>query len=297
MLRLSIVLFSLAVAVSGCTSMPPFLVPEDAQQGPTVAQVVDKVECEIAEARNAADADPKLVATLNSLQLAEFGQWAASATLSLTVSDTEGLSPTSGLSLSYIDPLKTAGQSFMFGANALLYQQRSRIFTQTYTINIANLPKGETCERVNKKWDGFNLAGDLGLRSQIYLGLHAFASSDASTYIPASVKSGSPDSFGATASFDVFKGITGLGPTWTLTHFKGVGGGLGYQRDDLNKIAITFAPAKYVARPHGLEADLKAYGARRAAATSNAIEAARQANAQLVTTQAIQQLSQALSTH
>ncbi|HEY2528032.1 MAG TPA: hypothetical protein VGJ20_08815 [Xanthobacteraceae bacterium] len=281
--------------------MPPFIVPDDSEHGPTVAQVVDKIECEIAEARNEADGDAQLVKSLNALDLAEFGQWAASTTMSLTVNDTGGLSPNGGLAFSYLNPLKTASQSFAFGGDALFYQQRQRIFTQTYTVNISKLPANETCASVEQKWNKLNLSGDLGLGAQIHLGLYAFVSSHGSSYIPASVKTGSPDSFGATASFDVFKGVTSLGPTWTLTHFKGVAGGLGYQRDDLNKIAITFAPAKYVAPPthkgHATAQALIEYATMRAAANSNAIVAARQANAQLVTTQAIQQLGQILSTH
>ena len=82
-------------------------------------------------------------------------------TLSLTIADTEGLSPTGGLALAYLDPLKLAGTSFTFGGNALLYQQRQRIFTQTYTINIASLSI-KTCDYFNGKIPDINLAGDLG---------------------------------------------------------------------------------------------------------------------------------------
>lgn len=293
--------------------MPPFDVPENDRDLPTVAHVVDKIECELAEARD----DPANIALsgyLHGLNLADFGQWAASVTLSLTVNDTGGLSPTSGLSLAYLQPYRASPQGLVLGGNAFLYQQRQRIFTQTYTIAINSIPPNENCERLRAKRDNFNLEGDLGLRDQIGIGLRAFSTSRASTYIPATVKTGSPDSFGGTVSFDVFKGITSLGPTWTLSTFKGVGGGLGYQRDDLNKIAITFAPAKYVGPPptppvrgadekeysamfKEYKAKLQEYHAKFYGAQSQALEAARQANAQLVTTQSIQQLGQILSTH
>lgn len=306
-------------ALAGCASMPPFDIPENSEKRPTVANVVDKIECEIAEGR-AANSDQALNNDLQKLGLAEFNQWAASVTLSLTVNDTGGLSPTSGLSLSYLQPYHVSPQGLVLGGNALFYQQRQRIFTQTYTMKISSIPQQETCESIKRKWDNFNLEGDLGLKDQITIGLRAFQTADASTYIPASVKTGSPDSFGGTVSFDVFKGITSLGPTWTLSTFKGVGGGAGYQRDDLDKIAITFAPAKYqgpvplppTRPPHGAKVEfmqeyqsklqtyqrnLRTYRMHVAAASSNAVEAARQANAQLVTTQAIQQLGQILSTH
>lgn len=126
----------------------------------------------------------------------------------------------------------------MFGGNAILYRRRQRIFTQTYTIQIAKIPVGQTCEAMRDRWHNFNLEGNLGLKNQIEMGLHAFHT-NANTYFVG--KTGTPDSCGATASFDVYKGITSLGPLWTLVHFKGPVGGLGYLRDDLHKVAIKFS--------------------------------------------------------
>ncbi len=288
-----------ACALSGCASVVPFIIPQDEHGGPTVANVVAKIECEIAEARDDPEnSNPQFIATLHSLGLADFSQWAASATVSLTVSDTEGLSPNAGLSLTYIEPFKLAGQSFTFGGNALLYQQRQRVFTQTYTIKIGNIPH-ETCADL-RAWNAFNLEGDLGLKDQIYIGLHTFpraASKDVAParYIPTQTGQTSPDSFGGTVSFDVFKGITSLGPTWTITNFKGLGGGVGYQRDDLDKLVISFAPASY--QPPKKNEKVAKFNARRAAATTDAVDAARIANSQLINTSAIQQLGQILSAH
>jgi hypothetical protein len=110
-------------------------------------------------------------------------------------------------------------------------------------------------------------------------------------------KTGTSDNFGATASFDVYKGVTSLGPLWTLVHFKGPVGGLGYLRDDLHKVAITFQPVAYQpppapgAKPEAIAAQAEA----REAAVNTAIENAHASNSQLVTTQAIQSLSQVLS--
>ena len=266
--------------------MPPFDAPDDDAGRPTVSQIIDKIQCEIAEARDDSANDSKQLNDFlhNYLKLASFGQWVASVTLSLTVNDTGGLGPTSGPTLAYIKPLVPMGTSFMLGGSPVLYQQRTRIYTQTYTIDISTIPRGQTCENMGKRWHNFNLEGDLGLRKQIYMGLHAFDVDDAANF---AVKAGSPDSFGATASFDVFKGVTGFGPTWTLVNFQN-SGGAGYERDDLNKIAITFVPVAYVPKKVGR------FVALRAPAVYEAAERARVANSQLVTTQAIQQLNQAL---
>lgn len=289
---------ALLFGLGGCSSMPAFEAPLSKEGYPTVGHVIKKIECEIAQARDAPEnTNPKFIYYLNNtLNLKDFSQWAASVTLSLTISDTEGLSPTGGLALAYLDPLKLAGTSFSFGGNALLYQQRQRIFTQTYTINIASLSI-RTCDYFNGKVPDINLAGDLGLKDQIDMGLHAFHRDNTSDYSPTdTANKGATDTFGATVSFDVFKGMTSVGPTWTLVHFKGPGGGLGYQRDDLDKIAITFAPVAYSTPKKGMSPEIAGLSATHAS-FNNAASIARAANQQLVTQQAIQQLGQVLATH
>lgn len=288
-----------AYALASCSSMPPFDVPPSKEGRPTVADVVQKIECEVAEARDE-NSSPDFVAYLNNkLNLADFSKWAASVTVSLTVNDTEGLNPNSGLTLTYLEPLSVAGTSFAFGGAVQLYQQRQRIFTQTYTLDLAAIsPKA--CKRFDGKLPRINLAGDLGLKDQIYMGLHAFrrdAGSDYSTGGNNPGSGGVPDSFGATASFDVYKGLTNVGPTWTLVHFMGPVGGAGYQRDDLDKIAITFVPVAYQSPPQGGLNVTRAWLATQHASFSAALNAARIANQQLVQTQAIQQLGQILSTN
>jgi hypothetical protein len=292
----------LATSLAGCSSMPPFDAPESRNGPPTVSDVIAKIECEVAQARYAPENNnPEFLAYLhNTLNLADFSQWAASVTLSLTVNDTEGLTPTGGLTLTYLDPLSIPGTTFAFGASPQLYQTRQRIFTQTYTLDMTSLPTN-ACEKFEGKFPKINLAGDLGLRDQIYMGLHAFRRDDASDYStgdttnPASI-GGIPDNFGATASFDVFKGLTNVGPTWTLTRFMGPVGGLGYQRDDLDKMAITFVPVAYGKPTHSTSAQAHALFATQYQTRAAAVGAAQRANQQLVTTQAIQELGQILST-
>jgi hypothetical protein len=126
---------ALAGVLSACSSMPPFDAPPDSAYGPTVSDIVQKIECEVAAARDENDT-PAFRAYLRDLGLADFSQWAASVTLSLTVNDTAGLNPSSGLVLTYLQPLSVPGTSFGFGGAIQLYQQRSRIFTQTYTLDL-----------------------------------------------------------------------------------------------------------------------------------------------------------------
>jgi hypothetical protein len=295
MLRCVVACCVAAAGLAGCASMPAFDAPITTAGGPTVADVVAKIECEVAQARYAPENNsPRFLSYLhNTLNIADFSQWAASVTVSLTVSDTAGLTPTGGLTLAYINPLSVAGTSFGFNATPVLYQNRQRIFSQTYTLDMTSLTT-KTCERFEGTPPRINLAGDLGLKDQIYMGLHAFHKGDESDYgtsgsNPAS--SSGPDSFGATVSFDVFKGVDSIGPTWTLQRFVGPTGGAAYVRDDLDKIAITFVPVAYQQVTHSRSRTAQLASVSFAAAADRA----RTANQQLVTTQAIQQLGQILS--
>ena len=238
--RLSFVLSG--VLVSGCASMPAFDAPDDGYGGPTVATVIDKIQCEIAEARD----DPRNQ-HLHLKGLAPFSRWGAAVQLTLTVNDTAGTA-IAGLPLSYIHPLSVAATSWTLNASPVLYQTRARTFSQNYTILITSIPLGQQCDRFHQP--GFNLEGDLGLREQIYMGLHSFDDSQHSADIYTPQTAGTPpsgasksDNFGATVSFHIYKGVNAIGPTWTLQTFKGPTAGVGYQRDDLHQIVITFAPA------------------------------------------------------
>ena len=174
MLRGALLLFLFGVAVSGCSSVPPFDAPEDLTGVPTVSQVIDKINCEILEARDDPANDNKQFNQflIETLRIQEFKYWQASVTLTLTVNDTVGLYPSStGVTLSYIDPLRIAGTSFMFSGSVMLYQSRARTYTQQYSIDISKI-NPENC---GKDWHRrFNLEGDLGIRDQIAMGLHSF---------------------------------------------------------------------------------------------------------------------------
>jgi hypothetical protein len=262
--------------------MPGFRLPDDNfgpkdLGGPTVASVISKIECEVYQARildfnknNGKDAIPGT---------APFDQWSANVILTLTVDDTLGLTPSpAGLPLTFIDPLRVPATSFIFAFNPILSQDRERIYTETYTFTVGNT-KEAACKRERPL---LNLAGDLGLGETIRMGLHSF-SDQSEYYVPADPSKGIKDSFGGTAQFIVSKGVSNVGPLWTLVRFKGPGpGGAGYFRKDTNKIAITFAPAKLG-------------GAGRALADSSSANIARGANQQLNILSTLQSISQSLN--
>src|SRR5262245_53917119 len=141
MLRGALVSLLFALGLGGCASVADFHVPQDDEGRPTVSQVIGKIECEISQAIDENDTK-EINAALKAKVLAPFNRWAANIILTLTVDDTEGITPTSsGLPLSYIDPLRIAGTSFMFGGNINLYQDRQRIYTETISMLLAEIPR------------------------------------------------------------------------------------------------------------------------------------------------------------
>ena len=120
---------ALAGILGGCAGVPDFDVPVDQDQttgkilGPTVADVVRKIECEIWDATKSANKLElsKINTDLNAHKLESFERWVAAVTLTLVVDDTIG-TPSAGLALSYLQPLKQAS-SFVLGANLIATQE------------------------------------------------------------------------------------------------------------------------------------------------------------------------------
>jgi hypothetical protein len=181
MLRYSFIMGALAFGLAACGTAP-FDAPTNSKGYPTVRQVVQKIACEIAEARDDPNINKDTVQFEFGKQgIAAFTDWVVAVTLTLTVNDTEGFLPTgSGLTLSFINTLKSTGHSFGFAGSPILYQQRARTYTETYTLYIRKIDRAKECN--GTQLHDFNLEGDLGIKDQIYLGLHSFTNDPAETY-------------------------------------------------------------------------------------------------------------------
>jgi hypothetical protein len=193
--------------------------------GLTVANIVDRIECEIAQS---VQDHPNL----------KRQRWAAAADLYLTVNDSAGLTPT----VSFLQPLIShPGTEFSFGASAALKGERTRIYNQSIVLALENFPVSKTnipldrapCPQV----ETFDLAGDLGIKAVIDIGLGSLDTGDRAQF---STKDN--NAFGQTIEFVVTKNVSGVGPMWTLVRFNGPGGLFGAERVDTHKLIISFAP-------------------------------------------------------
>lgn len=207
--------------VAGCAGVPQLDIPSRL----TVAQIVDKIQCEVWQAWE------------KNRELAKKGRvkrpthtYLAVASLTLQVDDSAGVSPT----VSFIEPLAVAGTQFTFGASAALKGARQRIYTEAFSLLVDDA-KEEFC---NLPRDNFDLTGDLGIVDAVDLGLGSTDPKDRVTFAE------DKEAFGHSIQFVVTKSVSGVGPTWTLVNFTGPGGLLGAERVDTHRLLVSFVRVK-----------------------------------------------------
>ena len=194
-----------SLSLAACASVVPrFDVPYDEHGVPTAQTIVHQITCELAQLIEGS-------APLGKALLE--GDIEVAFQLNLTVNDTGGLSPT----FTYTNGV------FSFGAGAGLSRSREQNFTEKLYFSLRDLQ----LEQIEAKKRGLdltqcwqtdtNLSGDLGLRTAVQL---AFST----PHLRWETKlSGTEGAFGGYVDFVVTKNLNSVGPTWTLTHFKGPG--------------------------------------------------------------------------
>ena len=213
------------VMLSGCSSPPEF---GTASPPLTVAQVINHVVCELAQAKEHIEADRKY----------DFSKMVANANLYLDADEIASISPT----FTYMHPLG-AVTSFMFSGGIGLKQERDRLYTENFTVVMKNLPSS-TAPICTEPQEGSMLTGDLGLEEILRMGAGVI-DAPAPGAPPSPVKPGGPGGntvFGQTITFTLTGSLSSVGPTWKLKHFMGPGGLFGGSRQDQHKLIISFAP-------------------------------------------------------
>lgn len=203
---------ALAFSMSACAGPPRLDIPSPL----TVAHIIDRVQCEVLEATSRF---PKLRSQ----------DWSVAVNLTLQVEDSVGVTPT----VSFVQPLATAGTQFSFGASAALKNARQRIYSESLDIRVAAL-KPRNCEAEQSR---FSLTGDLGIVEAVALGMSSIGPDDGAGFKK-------DKAFGQTIQFVVTRNVSGVGPTWSLVHFSGPGGLLGAERVDTHQLIVSFAPGE-----------------------------------------------------
>ena len=241
LLRLLIV-----AVVGGCSATPAIIHPlGSTPASPTVSDLITHIQCEIWTIKNEANTVADTDAKAKLEKLTQY-QYVASATLTV-VTKLEGTSP----SLSFITPYLTPPNNMTKSIGGQYTGTQHRNITESFTMSIYDDHSGATkCADYSKK--GHYLYGDLQLGTVIRAGLRNV---DASEFVfgrPGKLDK-QKDSltaapvFGSTVDFTIVYGINNVGPTWTITHFKGPGGGsqglLTLTRTEKDTLVISFAPA------------------------------------------------------
>ncbi|ACI58166.1 hypothetical protein Rleg2_4934 (plasmid) [Rhizobium leguminosarum bv. trifolii WSM2304] len=218
----------LGVVSSSC-GVPRFDVPQNPAGQPTVKTIVERLQCELRELVQ--DDKPDFVPSFHAPYLLN-NDYTVDAALSLEVNETGGLMP----SLDFIKPYITAGHSLTWGVNGTFSRSRTQDFTENMHFSMRDIylswkQGGDAylCPSEVKT----NLAGKLGLSDFVAM---AAATTDVIN------KASDKGPFGGTIKFIITKNISGAGPTWTLTRFKGPGNLVTASQIYTDSITIAFAP-------------------------------------------------------
>ena len=261
----------LAAMLSGCQTVPHFDRLSGAEPvAPRVSDIMEEVQCEILTALKdsaaAKDAKPENQ-PLGSLL---GGEYVASVNLTLDVTNDEGVNP----SLSYIEPLVTAGANFTASLSAQGSEEQHRNISVTFTTMFDSNTPLDALGKCREKTSRGGLRGDLGIREILATGLPYTTNQQVGPkppYImpilgvtrvaPVDPLTGSgalPPSFGTTVDFTLVYGVGG-GPTWTLSRFTGpdtAGAGLlSAKRTKKDTLILAFARVTPATPPSGGSAE------------------------------------------
>jgi hypothetical protein len=212
------------VFLSGCAGVPQLYRPDARNPSKTLApkvdHIVDEIACELRD--------------LSKTHLSE-QPYIITVLLTLQVDDEINLTP----SLSFIEPLSTAGTNRTLTENLGVGGARQRSFTSTFYFDSSKIAAMDACgDRVKKL---YRLDGNLGLAEIARDGIGIGTKQE-------ELKSGaapSPPTFASQVKFVVTRSVGALGPTWTLTSFKGPGGANGLLNGKAlttDSVNVAFAP-------------------------------------------------------
>ena len=224
-----------ATVLAGCaTIVPKFDVPYYASGVPSTAAITREIECEL---YNLVRDDVPAELQYPNREAILTHNYQVAMLLSLDVTDTGGLAPSASFP---INPTLT------FNAAAQLQQARedSLGINLSYSLLddllrappakkaiLAKCPVGAPAGYVDT-----NLAGNLGIQEKVTAALLT-ADSAVSTAAPTPTSG----EFSGVINFTLTKNINSVGPTWTLTNFKGPGNLLSASEVNVDKLSFAFA--------------------------------------------------------
>ncbi len=216
-----------AAVCGGCAFPLAYDVPRDEYNQPTVKTIVERIQCEIRDmVRDDRPNDPDSFHRLFLLN----GDYDVVVTLSLSVNDSGGLSP----SVSYVSPLAQAATTLTLSGSATLSKARSQTFTDNIQLSARQIYvdwktrlKPYDCPAADT-----NLAGSLGLKDLVSM---AASTPNLDETLKSNV-------FGGTVQFVVTKSVTAAGPSWQLVLYKNIAALGDLSEVNTDQMTVAFAP-------------------------------------------------------
>ncbi len=239
-------------ALTACVScaVPKYDVPYANDGLPTISSIITNTKCELTDlVRDPLQEGSGPVTNALEQDLLN-GDYDVQITLELEVNDTGALTP----SVTFMEPI-TKVISFSLGGSATLSESRDHHFTDNFQLSMRQLyaeaqkaprqPLGDCAK------DASNLARTLGIRDFVAMGFETdrlppqVGPQSADQQLASQQKGASittaTEAFGGVITFLVTKNISGFGPTWTTTRWKGPGGLVGFSEVNTDKLTLAFA--------------------------------------------------------
>jgi hypothetical protein len=228
----------LVLALVGCaTVVPRFDVPYYDNGAPSTATITREIECELYNlVRDDVPPDQQYQHRPTILT----HNYQVAMLLNLDVTDTGGVAPSVNVPVNSVLALNAAAElqqarEDSLGLN-LSYSLKDDLLhaPPAKKAILATCPVGAPAGWVNT-----NLAGNLGLQEKVTAALLT-ADAAASTAAPTPTSG----EFIGVINFTLTRNVNAVGPTWTLTHFKGPGNFLSASRVNIDKLSFAVAETK-----------------------------------------------------
>lgn len=235
---------AVVLACAGC-AVPTYDVTYTPNGLPTVSSIIRHIKCELTDlVRDPVQEGDGPVKNAFEQDLLN-GDYDVQVTLELEVNDSGGLTP----SIAFMEPISKL-ISFSLGGSATLSESRDHHFTDNFQLSMRQLYADArkapaqapgACPAADS-----NLGRTLGIRDFVAMGFQT-------DRLPPPPKPGQPaptpgasistatEAFGGVITFVVTKNVSGVGPTWTTTRWKGPGGLVGLSEVNTDKLTLAFA--------------------------------------------------------
>jgi hypothetical protein len=227
-----------ASTLVGCaTFVPKFDTPYYENGAPSTATITREIECELYNlVRN--DVPPEMRYKFRDDLLTHNYQIAM--LLNLDVTDTGGVAPSFNVPVNSVLAVNAAAELQQAREDSLGLNLNYSLLDDLYLAPRAKKAILATCPvGAPAGWVDTNLAGNLGIQEKV-TGALLTADAAASTAAPTATSG----EFMGVIHFTLTRNINAVGPTWTLTHFKGPGNFLSASRVNIDTLSFAFAETK-----------------------------------------------------